>query len=69
MTKQHSSSYSVTTKNEEREPQSGQPMTRLQDLHTEHDQRFRAVCFIEVQIGSYLAEDDIERLEDDFGRT
>jgi len=24
--------------------------------------------FIEVQIGDYLGEDDIERLEDDFGR-
>jgi mannose-6-phosphate isomerase len=27
------------------------------------------LVFIEVQIGSYLGEDDIERLEDDFGRT
>ncbi len=26
------------------------------------------VIFIEVQTGSYLGEDDIERLEDDFGR-
>ena len=27
------------------------------------------LIFIEVQLGSYLGEDDIERLEDDFGRT
>ena len=27
------------------------------------------VVFIEVQTGDYFGEDDIERLEDDFGRT
>jgi len=27
------------------------------------------LVFIEVQLGDYLGEDDIERLEDDFGRT
>jgi mannose-6-phosphate isomerase len=27
------------------------------------------LVFIEVQRGDYLGEDDIERLEDDFGRT
>ena len=27
------------------------------------------VVFIEVQTGSYVGEDDIERLEDDFGRS
>lgn len=27
------------------------------------------VAFIEVQTGDYFGEDDIERLEDDFGRT
>ena len=27
------------------------------------------VTFIEVQTGDYFGEDDIERLEDDFGRT
>lgn len=26
------------------------------------------VVFIEVQLGAYLAEDDIERFEDDYGR-
>jgi mannose-6-phosphate isomerase len=26
------------------------------------------VVFIEVQSGSYFGEDDIERIEDDFGR-
>jgi mannose-6-phosphate isomerase len=27
------------------------------------------VVFVEVQLGSYFGEDDIIRLEDDFGRT
>jgi mannose-6-phosphate isomerase-like protein (cupin superfamily) len=27
------------------------------------------VVFIEVQRGEYFGEDDIERLEDDYGRT
>ncbi len=27
-----------------------------------------SLIFIEVQLGDYLGEDDIERLEDDFGR-
>ncbi len=27
-----------------------------------------AMTFIEVQLGSYFGEDDIERLEDDYGR-
>jgi mannose-6-phosphate isomerase len=27
------------------------------------------LVFIEVQRGSYLGEDDIERLQDDFGRS
>jgi mannose-6-phosphate isomerase len=27
------------------------------------------LVFIEVQLGDYLGEDDIERLEDDYGRT
>jgi mannose-6-phosphate isomerase-like protein (cupin superfamily) len=26
------------------------------------------IIFVEVQTGSYFGEDDIERLEDDFGR-
>ncbi len=29
----------------------------------------RSMVFIEVQQGDYFGEDDIERLEDDFGRT
>ncbi|VAX15941.1 Mannose-1-phosphate guanylyltransferase / Mannose-6-phosphate isomerase, partial [hydrothermal vent metagenome] len=28
-----------------------------------------ALSFIEVQTGDYFGEDDIERLEDDYGRT
>ncbi len=26
------------------------------------------LCFIEIQTGTYFGEDDIERIEDDFGR-
>jgi mannose-6-phosphate isomerase len=28
----------------------------------------KEIIFIEVQTGSYFGEDDIERLDDDFGR-
>jgi mannose-6-phosphate isomerase len=36
---------------------------RVENSHEE------LLVFIEVQQGDYLGEDDIERLEDDFGRT
>ncbi len=28
----------------------------------------KGICFIEVQTDDYFGEDDIERLEDDFGK-
>ena len=38
-------------------------------IHRIENQGIKALVFIEVQRGDYLGEDDIERLEDDFGRT
>ena len=37
-------------------------------LHRISNTGDRELIFIEVQTGSYFGEDDIERLEDDFGR-
>ena len=37
-------------------------------LHRVHNTGNIEVIFIEVQTGSYFGEDDIERVEDDFGR-
>ena len=39
------------------------------DLHRIENIGSDDVVFIEVQSGSYFGEDDIERFEDDFGRT
>ena len=39
------------------------------DLHRIENIGTDDVVFIEVQSGSYFGEDDIERIEDDFGRT
>jgi mannose-6-phosphate isomerase len=42
----------------------------LQAAHrVENPDDRETLVFIEVQQGDYLGEDDIERLEDDFGRT
>jgi glycosyltransferase involved in cell wall biosynthesis/quercetin dioxygenase-like cupin family protein len=38
-------------------------------LHRVANQQNEMVRFIEIQTGSYLGEDDIERFDDDFGRT
>ena len=38
------------------------------DLHRIENIGSNDVIFIEVQTGSYFGEDDIERIEDDFGR-
>jgi len=38
-------------------------------IHRIENQGNKPLVFIEVQRGDYLGEDDIERLEDDFGRT
>lgn len=42
------------------------PVQAAHRVENPHDTR--TLVFIEVQQGSYLGEDDIERLEDDFGR-
>ena len=41
---------------------------RLGDAHRVQNPGDAPLVFIEVQRGDYLGEDDIERLEDDFGR-
>lgn len=38
-------------------------------IHRMHNAKSSPVIFIEIQTGHHLDEDDIERLEDDFGRT
>ena len=38
------------------------------DLHRMHNVGLEELIFIEVQTGTYFGEDDIERVEDDFGR-
>jgi mannose-6-phosphate isomerase-like protein (cupin superfamily) len=45
--------------------------TRIEpgDSHRVANQGADDVVFIEVQTGSHLSEDDIERLHDDYGRT
>lgn len=41
---------------------------KIGDLHRVSNISDREVIFIEVQTGTYFGEDDIERIEDDFGR-
>jgi len=41
---------------------------RMGELHRVSNISDREVIFIEVQTGTYFGEDDIERIEDDFGR-
>ncbi|MBX7172579.1 MAG: phosphomannose isomerase type II C-terminal cupin domain [Pyrinomonadaceae bacterium] len=43
------------------------PLGAAHRVENPHDSE--TLVFIEVQQGDYLGEDDIERLEDDFGRT
>ena len=38
------------------------------DKHRVHNTGIESLEFIEVQLGSYFGEDDIVRIEDDFGR-
>ena len=40
----------------------------VRDLHRIENVGSDDVIFIEVQTGTYFGEDDIERIEDDFGR-
>lgn len=42
---------------------------RIEQLHRIENNGEGNLVFIEVQMGSYLGEDDIERIEDDFGRS
>lgn len=40
----------------------------LNDIHRVHNTGTQNLVFIEIQTGTYFGEDDIERLEDDYGR-
>jgi mannose-6-phosphate isomerase len=60
----------LVTRNDERLPlKAGEavdiPRTALHRVENPGDED---LAFIEIQTGSYFGEDDIERLEDDFGR-
>ncbi|MBT8763994.1 phosphomannose isomerase type II C-terminal cupin domain [Desulfohalobiaceae bacterium Ax17] len=37
-------------------------------IHRVQNKRVENLVFIEIQLGDYFGEDDIERLEDDYGR-
>jgi len=38
------------------------------DVHRVQNEAEKELVFIEIQLGSYFGEDDIERFEDDYGR-
>ena len=40
----------------------------MRSLHRIHNVGTEELIFVEVQTGTYFGEDDIERVEDDFGR-
>ena len=41
----------------------------IEKIHRMKNITSENVEFIEIQVGDYLGEDDIVRIEDDFGRT
>ena len=59
----------VTYNGDEIKMQSGDTIDiAIGDLHRIENIGIDDVVFIEIQSGSYFGEDDIERIEDDFGR-
>ncbi len=60
----------VTLNGEEKLVSSGEAIDiRVSDAHrVENPHESERLVFIETQTGDYFGEDDIERLEDDFGR-
>ena len=59
----------VTINDVEREvPTGGAVDVALGDLHRIENRGDVPMVFVEVQQGTYLGEDDIERLHDDYGR-
>ncbi|MEW6187908.1 MAG: phosphomannose isomerase type II C-terminal cupin domain [Thermodesulfobacteriota bacterium] len=64
------SGQALVTRDQERIPLSRGEAVDIpkQALHRIENPGNEAVVFIEVQTGSYFGEDDIERIEDDFGR-
>jgi mannose-6-phosphate isomerase-like protein (cupin superfamily) len=60
---------SVTIEGVERELHAGESIDiALGQAHRCENRATTPVVFIEVQHGSYFGEDDIERIEDDYGR-
>ncbi len=59
----------VTYNGDEIKMQSGDTIDiAIGDLHRIENIGIDDVVFIEIQSGSYFGEDDIERIQDDFGR-
>ena len=59
----------VTHNGKQLQMQSGDTIDiAIGDLHRIENVGADDVVFIEIQSGSYFGEDDIERIEDDFGR-
>lgn len=59
----------VTVGNRQLELKSGESVDiGKEEIHRIENSGDNNMAFIEVQTGSYFGEDDIERLEDDFGR-
>ena len=59
----------VTHNGDEIKMQSGDTIDiAIGDLHRIENIGIDDVVFIEIQSGSYFGEDDIERIQDDFGR-
>jgi len=59
----------ITIDRNDRQVKSGQAVDIPRGtLHRMKNSGKEPVMFIEVQTGDYLGEDDIERVEDDFGR-
>ncbi len=65
------SGRAMVTRNDERiELDAGQSVDIGRgDVHRVRNDGPEELVFIEVQLGEYFGEDDIERLEDDYGRT
>ena len=59
----------VTRNNEELELGAGESVDIARgDIHRVRNDGTEDLVFIEIQLGDYFGEDDIERLEDDYGR-
>jgi mannose-6-phosphate isomerase len=64
------SGQAVVTRGEEKIPLAAEVSIDIPKgaVHRIHNEGTEEMVFIEIQTGDYFGEDDIERLEDDFGR-